>query len=88
MQRAVDLALPRPPLKRVRIRFADFKAEMPEILGYKRFIPQLDVRAGTATADVLVGNIGSEVTMNYTVMGDTEHPSRLGGANKITVRTS
>jgi hypothetical protein len=57
---------------------------MPEILGLKRGLPQLDMRIGVATGDVVVGNIGSAMSMSYTVMGDSVNlGSRLESANKI-----
>src|SRR6266446_4043347 len=42
-----------------------------------------DLRIGVATGEALVGSIGSDVMMSYTVMGDTVNlASRLEGANK------
>ena len=64
-------------------RVGTLRKELPELLGVRSIPVECDVRVGIATGEALVGSIGSEFMMSYTVMGDTVNlASQLETASK------
>lgn len=61
-----------------------FRAGLPDLFGMTHGLPEVNVRMGIASGEVTVGNIGSETSRGYTVIGDTVNlASRLEQANKF-----
>ena len=65
-------------------KMEEFRAGLPNLFGMRHGLPEVNVRMGIASGEVTVGNIGSETSRGYTVIGDTVNlASRLEQANKF-----
>jgi adenylate cyclase len=61
----------------------EFRRMLPDLIGIRKGLPNINIRIGVATGEVIIGNIGSNISRNYTVMGDTVNiASRLESASK------
>jgi adenylate cyclase len=59
------------------------RPELPQILGLRRNVPDLTVRIGLATGEVVVGTVGAPTAKTFAAIGDTTNlSSRLEGTNK------
>jgi adenylate cyclase len=65
------------------VKLDELQAQLPDLLGFRKGLPKINVRIGLCTGELIVGNIGSNISKSYTVMGDTVNvASRLESVNK------
>jgi class 3 adenylate cyclase len=63
---------------------AALRPELPQLLGLRRNVPELAVRMGLATGEVVVGTLGAPTAKSFAAIGDiTNLASRLEGVNKV-----
>ncbi len=65
------------------VQLDKLRKRMPDLMGIRKGLPEVNVRIGLATGEVLVGNIGSENSKSYTLIGEvTKIVSSLEKLNK------
>jgi adenylate cyclase len=58
--------------------------ELPALTGLRRGAPRIEMRAGIATGEVVIGTVGSPTARSFTAIGDAVNAaSRLTGVNKV-----
>jgi len=66
------------------IQLEKLRRRMPDLMGFQKGLPQVNIRIGLATGELIVGNVGSEQLQSYTVLGNTKNVAEeLESANKI-----
>jgi class 3 adenylate cyclase len=56
---------------------------MPELMGFRKGLPDVNIRIGLASSELVAGNIGSEQFQSYTVIGEAVHlAEELESTNK------
>ncbi|MEM7769873.1 MAG: adenylate/guanylate cyclase domain-containing protein [Cyanobacteria bacterium P01_E01_bin.6] len=64
-------------------QLAKLRRLLPEILGIRKGLPNIQIRIGLATGELVAGNIGSEQSKSYTVLGrPVQIAEYLEGASK------
>ncbi len=59
------------------------RRKMPDIMGFRKGLPKISIRVGLASGELIAGNIGSEQSKSFTIIGEAaEIAEELEGANK------
>ncbi len=65
------------------VQLNKLRKRIPDLMGIRKGLPEVNIRIGLATGEVLVGNIGSENSKSYTIIGEvTRIASSLEELNK------
>ncbi|MCP4264992.1 MAG: HAMP domain-containing protein [Candidatus Brocadiaceae bacterium] len=65
------------------VQLDKLRKRMPDLMGIRKGLPEVNIRVGLATGEVLMGNIGSENSKSYTIIGEvTKIVSNLEVLNK------
>ncbi len=65
------------------VQLDKLRKRMPDLMGIRKGLPDVNIRIGLATGEVLVGTIGSENSKSYTIIGEaTKIVSSLEELNK------
>ncbi len=66
------------------IQLEKLRRRMPDLMGFQKGLPEVNIRVGLATGELIVGNVGSEQLQSYTVLGNTKNVAEeLESASKI-----